>query len=206
MSPRERNIKRSPRRQVITRSPRCRPGVTNCASRRQASRSSSCRKSRFNSCRPPALTRRWKSARPATRHGNGPNSVAPNRERRTEHQYQRPALQPMPLNFGQTFGGSIRNWLSFIQLAPGFRGPPKRRTSMARRAVHSKSISRDRMSPRPTTRSGPARWPPPRSRRSASSPSRPTTSQPSSARCSAGYSTSRPNRARMSSTAAFTSS
>ena len=82
----------------------------------------------------------------------------------------------MPLNFGQTFGGSIRNWLSFIQLAPGFREPPKRRTSMARRAVHSKSISRDRMSPRPTTRSGPARWPPPRSRRSASSPSRPTTS------------------------------
>lgn len=28
----------------------------------------------------------------------------------------------MPLNFGQTFGGSIRNWLSFIQLAPGVSG------------------------------------------------------------------------------------
>jgi len=25
----------------------------------------------------------------------------------------------MPINFGQTFGGSIRNWLSFIPLAPG---------------------------------------------------------------------------------------
>src|SRR5262245_57172526 len=28
----------------------------------------------------------------------------------------------LPLNFGQTFGGSIRNWLSFIQLAPGVSG------------------------------------------------------------------------------------
>ncbi len=28
----------------------------------------------------------------------------------------------LPLNFGQTFGGSIRNWLSFIQLSPGVSG------------------------------------------------------------------------------------
>ncbi|HKX29893.1 MAG TPA: TonB-dependent receptor [Blastocatellia bacterium] len=28
----------------------------------------------------------------------------------------------LPFNFGQTFGGSVRNWLSFIQLSPGVSG------------------------------------------------------------------------------------
>jgi Carboxypeptidase regulatory-like domain/TonB dependent receptor len=32
----------------------------------------------------------------------------------------------LPFNFGQTFGGSIRNWLSFIQLSPGVSGSDHR--------------------------------------------------------------------------------
>ena len=43
-------------------------------------------------------------------------------------------VNSMPLNFGQTFGGSIRNWLGFIQLAPGVSVPNQN-------AVHTANIN-----------------------------------------------------------------
>ncbi len=129
---------------------------------------------------------------------------AQDRERGTEHEYQRRTFNSLPLNFGAT--NSIRSWLSFIQLAPGVSGKHIiRRASMARRQAPSRSIWKARTSPALTTRFGPARLRRHPLRRSASSRSRPTTLPLSSARCSAESSTSRPSPARTSFTAALMS-
>ena len=97
-------------------------GLYEVRSRRPASRKSSRRESRSRSCRPPALTRRWKSARlsrPSLSQPKPPCSRprTPNRAPTSAAEL----FNSLPLNFGAT--NSIRSWLSFIQLAPGVSGP-----------------------------------------------------------------------------------